>query len=40
MGVEVAVNADGYPVAFQKIENMGNTRGVSYCTLKYTKTTD
>lgn len=40
MGVEVAVNADGYPVAFQKIENTGNTRGVSYCTLKYTKTTD
>lgn len=40
MGVEVAVNADGYPVAFQKIENTGNTRGVSYCTLIYTKTTD
>ncbi len=40
MGVEVAVNADGYPVAFQKVENTGNTRGVTYCTLRYTKTTD
>lgn len=40
MAVEVAVGADGYPVAFQKLENLGNTRGVSYCTLRYTKTTD
>ena len=40
MAVEVAVGADGYPVAFQKVENTGNTRGVEYCTLRYTKTTD
>lgn len=40
MAVEVAVGADGYPVAFQKVENAGNTRGVEYCTLRYTKTTD
>lgn len=40
MAVEVAVGADGYPVAFQKVENTGNTRGVAYCTLRYTKTTD
>ena len=40
MAVEVAVGADGYPVAFQKVENTGNTRGVTYCTLIYTKTTD
>lgn len=37
--VEVGVNVDGYPVGFQKLDNL-NTRGVSYCTLKYTKTTD
>ena len=40
MAVEVGVGADGYPVAFQKVENTGNTRGVTYCTLRYTKTTD
>lgn len=40
MAVEVAVGADGYPVAFQKVENTGNTHGVAYCTLRYTKTTD
>ena len=37
--VEVGVNVDGYPVGFQKLDNL-NTRGVSYCTLIYTKTTD
>ena len=37
--VEVGVNVDGYPVGFQKLDNL-NTRGVSYCTLRYTKTTD
>lgn len=37
--VEVGVNVDGYPVGFQKLDNL-NTRGVEYCTLIYTKTTD
>lgn len=37
--VEVGVNVDGYPIGFQKLDNL-NTRGVSYCTLRYTKTTD
>ena len=38
--VEVGVGTDGYPVGFQKVSNDGNTRGVAYCTLRYTKSTD
>lgn len=38
-GVEVGVNVDTFPIGFQKLDNL-NTRSVSYCTLKYTKTTD
>lgn len=40
MGIEIATGAGGFVVGANKYDNTGNTRGLAYLTLLYTKTTD
>ena len=40
MGIEIGTGAGGFVVGVNKYDNTGNTRGLAYLTLLYTKTTD